>query len=152
MFLDANPVRVTRAMVDKWTATLPFVSTFFNRVGQVVGLPENARRLLSMEELLLIFPEGTSSPDGVMREFKPSIGYLALLNQVDVVPMYLEGTYDALPRGAVLPVQRRIAAHIAPLVRAADLKAATAGMGRSEQYREAARIVENAVRGAKERR
>lgn len=66
MFLDATPARVTRAMVDKWTATLPFVSTFFNRVGQVVGLPENARRLLSMDELLLIFPEGTR---GVAKPF-----------------------------------------------------------------------------------
>jgi 1-acyl-sn-glycerol-3-phosphate acyltransferase len=38
---------------------LPFVSTFFSRVGQVVGVPENARRLLEMDELLLVFPEGT---------------------------------------------------------------------------------------------
>ena len=66
MFFDANPPRVTRAMVDKWTATLPFVSAFFNRVGQVVGLPENARRLLEMEELLLVFPEGTR---GVAKPF-----------------------------------------------------------------------------------
>jgi 1-acyl-sn-glycerol-3-phosphate acyltransferase len=53
-------------MVDKWTATLPFVSAFFNRVGQVVGIPENARRLLEMEELLLVFPEGTR---GVAKPF-----------------------------------------------------------------------------------
>src|SRR5688572_3293254 len=59
MFFDATPPRVTRAMVDKWIPTLPFVSAFFSRVGQVVGVPENARRLLEMEELLLAFPEGT---------------------------------------------------------------------------------------------
>jgi len=50
LFFDANPPRVMRAMVEKWTATLPFVSAFFNRVGQVVGVPENARRLLEMGE------------------------------------------------------------------------------------------------------
>ena len=58
LFFDANPPRVVRAMVEKWTATLPFVSAFFNRIGQVVGVPENARRLLEMGEVLLAFPEG----------------------------------------------------------------------------------------------
>src|SRR6186713_1267801 len=58
MFFDARPPRVTRAMVEKWTATLPFVSAFFSRVGQVVGLQENAMRLLEMGEVLLTFPEG----------------------------------------------------------------------------------------------
>jgi 1-acyl-sn-glycerol-3-phosphate acyltransferase len=46
MFMDAEPPRIVRAMVEKWTQTLPFVSLFFSRVGQVVGVPENARRLL----------------------------------------------------------------------------------------------------------
>src|SRR6201999_18479 len=59
VYLDANPPRMIRAMVEKWAMTLPFVSTFFSRVGQVVGVPENARRLLELEELLLVFPEGT---------------------------------------------------------------------------------------------
>ena len=59
MFLDAQPPRLARAMVEKWTQTLPFVSTFYSRVGQVVGVPENARRLLEMGEVVLVFPEGT---------------------------------------------------------------------------------------------
>jgi 1-acyl-sn-glycerol-3-phosphate acyltransferase len=53
LFFDANPPRVVRAMVEKWTATLPFVSAFFNRVGQVVGIPENALRLLERGEVVL---------------------------------------------------------------------------------------------------
>ncbi len=58
LFFDANPPRVVRAMVEKWTATLPFVSAFFNRVGQVVGVPENARRLLEMGRGAVGFPGG----------------------------------------------------------------------------------------------
>ena len=46
-------------MVEKWSQTLPFVSTFFARCGQVVGVPENATRLLERDEALLVFPEGT---------------------------------------------------------------------------------------------
>lgn len=100
MFLDAHPARVTRAMVDKWTATLPFVSTFFNRVGQVVGLPENARRLLSMEELLLIFPEGTrgvSKPFArryELEEFGLGFMRLAMQTETPIVPVAVVGAEE----------------------------------------------------------
>jgi 1-acyl-sn-glycerol-3-phosphate acyltransferase len=58
LFMDVEPPRFMRAMVEKWTQTLPFVSLLFSRVGQVVGIPENALRLLHNEEALLVFPEG----------------------------------------------------------------------------------------------
>lgn len=100
MFLDANPPRVTRSMVDRWTATLPFVSMFFNRVGQVVGLPENARRLLAMEELLLAFPEGTR---GVAKPFSKryeledfGLGFmrLAIETGTPIVPVAVIGAEE----------------------------------------------------------
>ncbi|HET9960262.1 MAG TPA: lysophospholipid acyltransferase family protein [Polyangiaceae bacterium] len=100
MFLDAEPPRVTRSMVDKWTATLPFVSMFFSRVGQVVGLPENARRLLAMEELLLAFPEGTR---GVAKPFSKRYeleafgrGFmrLALETNTPIVPVAVIGAEE----------------------------------------------------------
>ena len=59
MFLDADPPRIVRAMVERWAVTLPFVSLLFSRVGQVVGVPENAHRLLEQGEALLVFPEGS---------------------------------------------------------------------------------------------
>ncbi len=100
MFFDANPPRITRAMVEKWTATLPFVSMFFNRVGQVVGLPENARRLLSMGELLLSFPEGVR---GVakpfarryeLEEFGHGFMRLAIETRTPIVPVAVIGAEE----------------------------------------------------------
>ncbi len=100
MFLDATPPRVTRAMVDKWTATLPFVSTFFNRVGQVVGLPENARRLLDLGELLLAFPEGVRgvakpfSRRYELEEFGLGFMRLAIETQTPIVPVAVIGAEE----------------------------------------------------------
>ncbi len=56
--LDAEPPRLGRNLVDTWTNTLPFVSTFFSRCGQVTGTPDNARRLLEADQALIVFPEG----------------------------------------------------------------------------------------------
>jgi len=100
MFFDANPPRVTRAMVEKWTATLPFVSMFFNRVGQVVGLPENARRLLSMGELLLTFPEGVRGVSKPftrryeLEEFGHGFMRLAIETRTPVVPVAVIGAEE----------------------------------------------------------
>ncbi len=66
LFFDAEQPRVIRAMIDRWAATLPFVSTFFNRLGSVVGARDNARRLLERDEALLVFPEGVK---GISKPF-----------------------------------------------------------------------------------
>ncbi|MGZ3442218.1 MAG: hypothetical protein ACXVDD_22015, partial [Polyangia bacterium] len=78
---------------------------------------------------------------------KPSIGYLALANKVDVLPMYLAGTHDAMPKGSFLRRDKReVAAHIGPIITYDELKRATEGVPKSEAYREASRLVELAVR------
>ncbi len=59
LMLDADPPRFPRSMVERWTAEIPFFSTLFPRLGQVVGSPENGRRLLRQGESILVFPEGS---------------------------------------------------------------------------------------------
>ena len=100
LFLDAMPPRVTRAMVERWTGTLPFVSTFYSRVGQVVGVPENAQRLLEMEEVLLTFPEGLrgiSKPFSERYQLQPfGLGFmrLALRTRTPIVPVAVVGAEE----------------------------------------------------------
>lgn len=102
-FLDAIPPRVTRAMVDKWAFSLPFVSAFFSRVGQVVGVPDNARRLLEMGELCLAFPEGMrgiSKPYQHRYELQPfGLGFmrLALQTRTPIVPVAVIGAEEQYP-------------------------------------------------------
>ena len=133
--------RLKRTYFETFTNLVPM-----DRHGSLRESLRLASQVLVDGDVLLIFPEGTRSPDGVMIDFKASIGYLALANQVDVVPMYLEGTFDALPKGATLPKKRDIAARIGPTLTYEFLRAATEGMPKSEQYREAARLVEVSVR------
>jgi len=100
LFFDANPPRVVRAMVEKWTATLPFVSAFFNRVGQVVGVPENAYRLLEMGEVVLAFPEGlrgVAKPYARRYQLEPfGLGFmrLAMQTQTPIVPVAVIGAEE----------------------------------------------------------
>jgi len=100
MFLDGEPPRMIRAMVEKWAHSLPFVSTFFSRVGQVVGVPENARRLLEMGEMLLVFPEGTrgiSKPFArryQLEEFGLGFMRLAIETDTPIVPVAVIGAEE----------------------------------------------------------
>lgn len=66
LFFDAAQPRVIRAMIDRWAASLPYVSTFFTRLGSVVGARDIARRLLEQDEALLVFPEGVK---GISKPF-----------------------------------------------------------------------------------
>jgi 1-acyl-sn-glycerol-3-phosphate acyltransferase len=100
LFLNGDPPRMIRAMVEKWAQTLPFVSTFFSRVGQVVGVPENARRLLELGELLLVFPEGAR---GISKPFRRryqleefGTGFMRLAIEMDapIVPVAVVGAEE----------------------------------------------------------
>ena len=100
MFLDTEPPRIVRSMVEKWTQTLPFISTMFSRVGQVVGVPENARRLLDLGEAILVFPEGAR---GISKSFAEryklgefGLGFmrLALETNTPIVPIAVIGAEE----------------------------------------------------------
>ena len=132
---------IKRAYFENFTNLVPM-----DRHGSLRESLRLASDVVKQGYILLIFPEGTRSPTGVMSDFKPSLGYLALANKIDVVPMYLEGTHDALPKGSLVPKNRDIAAHIGPLVTHERLKEATQGLSRSDAYREASRLVELEVR------
>ncbi len=97
LFMDVEPPRFMRAMVEKWTQTLPFVSLLFSRVGQVVGVPENAKRLLESDEALLVFPEGArgiSKPIQEryrLKEFGLGFMRLAMETGTPIVPVAVIG-------------------------------------------------------------
>ncbi len=100
VFMEANPPRLVRAMVEKWAQTLPFVSTFFAKCGQVVGVPENAVRLLQRGEPILVFPEGTRGLSKTFRhryeltDFGLGFMRLALETDTPIVPLAVIGAEE----------------------------------------------------------
>jgi 1-acyl-sn-glycerol-3-phosphate acyltransferase len=100
MFMDAEPPRIIRAMVEKWAVSLPFVSLLFTRIGQVVGVPENAQRLLAQGEALLVFPEGargiSKSFDRRYRLTEFGLGFMRLAIETDtpIVPIAVIGAEE----------------------------------------------------------
>jgi 1-acyl-sn-glycerol-3-phosphate acyltransferase len=47
---------------------------------------------------VMMFPEGTRSPDGEIRSFKHGAFTLAVRHHVPIVPIVIDGTLDALPK------------------------------------------------------
>jgi long-chain acyl-CoA synthetase len=63
-------------------------------------------QLLKQGRILLIHPEGTRSPDGELQPFKHGAALLANYVQCPIVPVYIEGAYEFLPKGAWFPKSR----------------------------------------------
>jgi 1-acyl-sn-glycerol-3-phosphate acyltransferase len=75
----------------------------------VVQMLTRCRETLAAGSSLMIFPEGTRSPDGRLRAFKTGAFELAKASGRPILPIVVEGTADALPkRGFVLRGRHRI--------------------------------------------
>ena len=99
---------VSKASIFK----VPFVG-WNMRINDYVGLKrgdrESIRQMmahcrahLAAGSPLMIFPEGTRSPDGVLQPFKDGAFKLACEADCPVVPVAISGTYDGLPKHGIM--------------------------------------------------
>jgi len=54
---------------------------------------------LKSEKIVILFPEGTRSPDGRLQTAKPGVGLFACRSHVPVVPARVFNSFEALGRG-----------------------------------------------------
>jgi 1-acyl-sn-glycerol-3-phosphate acyltransferase len=103
LIIEGKPPRAIRSMVERWVPALPYVSTFMARVGQIVGTPENCRRLLQAEEAILVFPEGVRGIAKLwpqryqLQEFGLGFMRLALETGTPIVPVAVIGAEEQAP-------------------------------------------------------
>ncbi len=57
-------------------------------------------RLLRSGKKVLMFPEGTRSPNGQLQKAEPGVGLFLAKTGAPVLPVRIFGTYEAFPRGA----------------------------------------------------
>jgi 1-acyl-sn-glycerol-3-phosphate acyltransferase len=85
----------------------------------VVQMMQACRETLAHGNSIMMFPEGTRSPDGRMRAFKSGAFELAKAARTPILPIVLDGTANALPkRGFVLqgrhPIRVTILDEVSP--------------------------------------
>ena len=103
VLLEADPPRLVRSMVERFAFSLPYVSIFMQRTGQIVGTPENCLRLLNAGESILIFPEGVKGISKLfserykLQEFTSGFMRLALSAGAPIVPTAVIGSEEQMP-------------------------------------------------------
>ncbi|MDP2942734.1 MAG: lysophospholipid acyltransferase family protein [Candidatus Omnitrophota bacterium] len=81
-----------------------------------LGAIKEAVRRLKNGKVLLIFPEGTRSQSGEIQAAQPGIGYLSLMAGVPILPAYVKGTDEAMPKGAQSIKRVRISVYFGSMI------------------------------------
>jgi len=94
---------------------------------------ESAAAILARGDILVWFSEGWLTPDGRLQRFRPGIGKLLTEEAVPVVPTYIAGTFDAMPRGRRWPRHHPIRVVFGDPVSVDALESAGTGETREER-------------------
>ena len=97
-----------------------FLKKFFNKINMFPvkkdfhdpSAIKEATRRLKAGQPVVIFPEGTRSPNGSLLEPKFGAGFLAYLAGVPIVPAFVKGSQQALPRDAKFIKPKKVAVYI----------------------------------------
>jgi 1-acyl-sn-glycerol-3-phosphate acyltransferase len=90
------------------TAIIANVMLFDRDATGLEGLKLCQRMLEERGNVLVMFPEGTRSIDGRVGRFRRGVGLLLAGTPYPVVPCYLDGTFRAWPKGALIPRPTRV--------------------------------------------
>ncbi|PID71920.1 MAG: 1-acyl-sn-glycerol-3-phosphate acyltransferase [Desulfobulbus propionicus] len=102
-----------RWIAKKELFTIPIFGQAMRKVGYIpIDRSKGRQALKSLDQAakqiatgfsVLIFPEGTRTPNGKLQEFKTGAIMLAIKSGVPVVPIGFNGSYPVLPKGRSLP-------------------------------------------------
>jgi 1-acyl-sn-glycerol-3-phosphate acyltransferase len=121
-FLEPAQPRLVRSMIEHFVPTLPFASYLMARWGQIIGTPENCRRLLNADEAILVFPEGAR---GISKPFSRryqletfGLGFmrLALATGTPIVPVAVIGAEEQAPARNLTTVAKLLGVPSFPVV------------------------------------
>ncbi|OGC06874.1 hypothetical protein A2230_07490 [candidate division WOR-1 bacterium RIFOXYA2_FULL_36_21] len=101
-----------RFIIKEELFKIPFFGWYLRRCGYIPvdrGTRKGAlnmflmsREALASKDSILIFPEGTRSPDGTLKEFKRGSMLLAIKNKVRVLPIAISGSFEIMPKHSMV--------------------------------------------------
>lgn len=86
----------------KWLFKL-FHCICVRKKGTNIAALREGIEVLRKNNVLGIYPEGGVSKEGQFQEGNPGIGFLVKKSNAPVIPAFISGTYEALPKGAKIP-------------------------------------------------
>ncbi|MEM7792879.1 MAG: lysophospholipid acyltransferase family protein [Cyanobacteria bacterium P01_C01_bin.118] len=89
----------------------------FNRRGKFLDCLPICKKIIAEKKAILFFPEGTRSVTGEFKPLKHGIGFLVSKLDVPVIPAYIQGTYQSLPKGRIFPHKHPIYVYFGPPLR-----------------------------------
>jgi 1-acyl-sn-glycerol-3-phosphate acyltransferase len=92
-----------------WSAALVFNTVPMGRTGGGLssGASDHVHELIADGWNLLIFPEGTRSRDGEIGQVRSGAAVLAAQHGLNIVPIWVGGTHEAMPPGQNWPKRLR---------------------------------------------
>ena len=95
---------LTRVPIWGWALlTSPFLIVDRSNATKARETLTRAAETIKAGASVLLFPEGTRTHDGNLQEFKRGAFKLAFDSQTTILPIALDGTFEALPRTEKLP-------------------------------------------------
>ena len=65
---------------------------------------------------LMIFPEGTRTNDGELNEFRPTFAIFSLALNIPILPVCIDGAFDAMPKHQKMPSRKPIKVTYLPMI------------------------------------
>ncbi len=122
-FLKYRDIKNTYFYAKEQHIRQPFVkfmaATHNVIVMDMSNLKESIQKMgeaLKKKKNIIIFPEGTRTPDGKLGEFKKTFAILSKELNVPVVPVSIKGAFQAMPKGSKIPRPHRVQVEFLPPV------------------------------------
>lgn len=70
---------------------------------------------------LILFPEGSRSPDGYIKDFKRGVALFAEKTDTPILFLYIEGNANLWPKGRLIPFPGKLVIHVGPVQPPAEI-------------------------------
>jgi 1-acyl-sn-glycerol-3-phosphate acyltransferase len=122
--------RELRIMAKAALVYVPFIGWHLARSGHVLvnrknpgaGIFKRMQRMARSGASLMLFPEGSRTPDGQVKTFKPGIFLLAIEHKLPIVPISISGSRVVMPKGRLMVRPATVEIMVHDAIPTAELK------------------------------